>query len=126
MPTTLSICSLVKASEKDGMIREKPRPAPPSWMVAFQSNSFSPVVPSAIREIGERIRRLEPERTLWLPFSVRTVAADAGRLENLFSGIELEGRAGLGLREGDGMHPHHRQDERDRQIAPDGIVRDLA
>ena len=79
-------------------------------MVAFQSNCFSPVLPLQSEKSGNVEGGSNPERASAAALAVGAVAADAGRFENLFSGIELQGRAGLGLGEGDGMHPHHGKD----------------
>ena len=50
---TASICAAVSWSANEGMIRENPRPRPPSRMVAFQSTSSSGVVVAHVSEVGK-------------------------------------------------------------------------
>src|SRR6185436_7436308 len=74
----------------------------------------------AVGEIGERRRRFEPADRLGLAFAFGTVAADAGGLENLLAGRELQSLARLlrcgDLRVRDPLVPHESEAEEGRSV----------
>ena len=101
---TASICSDVSSSTNDGMIGEKPRPWPPSVIVAFQSTSSSGVVPAQSEKSGNVDGRSNMVLVGRRTFTVWPVASGAAGLVDRLARREatrrrherLPGRSGSG------------------------------